>query len=153
MGRSIEFAIRSTSPHLPQGTDLRHERLRNSSIPLQPQYALLDPLTAIRSANDRPPRESKPTVRVQDHPEFPTPSPECEGFHDDLAVWAVGALDGDEVHRLLEHLDACPHCTALREDYSKAARALESLILTRRFSPDFTNRIMALIRTAKGPVT
>jgi hypothetical protein len=149
MGRSIEFAIRKTSSHLPQGTDLCHERLRNSSIPLQPQYALLDPLTAARSANDRSPRESKPMVRMRDHPEFPTPSPECTGFQDDLAVWAVGALDGDEVHRLHGHLDACPHCSALREDYLKVARALETLVLTGMTSPDFTNRVMALIRTAK----
>jgi hypothetical protein len=146
MGRSIEIAVRRTTSHIPPGTDLRHERLRNCSIPLQPQYALLDPLTASRSTNDPTPRESNPMVRIEDHPEVPTPSPECEGYHDDLAVLAVGALDRDEVHRLLDHLNACPHCTALREDYSKAARALRTLILTRRTSPDFTNRIMALIR-------
>jgi hypothetical protein len=87
---------------------------------------------------------------MPDHPEFPTPSPDCTEFHDDLAVLALGALDGDEVHRLLDHLAACPHCTALREDYSKAARALEALILPRMSSPDFTNRIMALIRTPNG---
>jgi len=151
MGRSIESAIRKASSHLPQGTDLRHGRLQNSLIPLQPQYALLDPLIGSRSANDRPPRESKPTFSSQDHPEFPTPSPECSGFQDDLAVWAVGALDGDEVRRLVDHLDACPHCTVLREDYDKVARALEVLLLTEMMSPDFTHRIMDLMRTAKDP--
>ena len=151
MGRRIEIAIWRTSSYLPQGTDLRHERLRNSPIPLQSQHALLDPLTAARSTHDPPLRENKPMVRMQDHPEFPTPSPECEGFQDDLAVLAVGALDGDEVHRLLDHLDACPNCAALLEDYSKAARALETLSLTRRSSPDLTNRVLALIRTPKNP--
>jgi hypothetical protein len=52
---------------------------------------------------------------------------------------------------LVDHLDACPHCTALREDYDKVARALEELVLTEMTSPDFTNRIMALMRTAKDP--
>jgi hypothetical protein len=151
MGRSIDPVIRKASSHLPQGTDLRHGSLPNSPIPLQPQYALLDPLIGSRSANDRLPRENKPTVSREDHPEFPTPSPECSGFQDDLAVWAVGALDRDEVRRLVDHLDACPHCTALREDYDKVARALEELVLTEMMSPDFTNRIMALMRTAKDP--
>jgi hypothetical protein len=150
MDRRIELAIRTTSSYLPQGAGLRHERLRNSPIPLQSRHALLDPLTAA-STNDPPFRESKAMVKMQDHPEFPMPSPECEGFQDDLAVLAVGALDGDEVHRLLDHLDACPHCSALLEDYSKAARALETLFLTRRSSPDLTNRVLALIRTPKNP--
>jgi hypothetical protein len=63
----------------------------------------------------------------------------------------VGTLDEGELRRLVDHLDACPHCTALREDYSKVARALQELVLTGMTSPDFTNRIMALIRTAKNP--
>jgi hypothetical protein len=151
MGRGIEVAVWRTATHLPPGTDLRHEWLQNSTVPVQPQCALLDPLTVTRDANDVPPRGSKPSITMEDHPEFPTPSPECEGLHDDLAALALGALDEDEMHRLLDHLDGCPHCTALREDYSDVARALETLIPPRMCSPGFTNRIMALIRSPKGP--
>jgi hypothetical protein len=60
-------------------------------------------------------------------PAIPTSPPECEQFRGDVAVFVIGALEGDERCRLLRHLDSCPHCDSLREELSEIARALEGL--------------------------
>jgi hypothetical protein len=56
-----------------------------------------------------------------------TSPPECERFRGDIAVFVIGALDGVERARLLNHLDGCPQCDALRDELSETARALEAL--------------------------
>lgn len=54
-------------------------------------------------------------------------SPGCERFRGDIAVFVIGALDGVERGRLLNHLDGCPQCDVLRDELSETARALEAL--------------------------
>lgn len=63
----------------------------------------------------------------------PDPLPdECDRFHGDIAVLAVGALGRDEERRLLDHLDGCPRCAVLRWKLSEAVKALETIETIRR---------------------
>ena len=64
---------------------------------------------------------------TDDHSAIPTSPPGCERFRGDIAVLAIGALDDVERGRLLSHLDACPRCDALRDEFLETARALEML--------------------------
>ena len=83
-----------------------------------------------------------------DHSESQTSPPECDRFHDDIAVSAVGALDGVEFRRLLRHLDECPHCEAVREEYAATARALETLMSVGTEWWDLSHRVMDSIRSS-----
>jgi hypothetical protein len=68
-----------------------------------------------------------------EHPEFPTRPPRCDGFQDDIAVLAIGALDGSEQSELLSHLDSCAYCAALYQQLSEVVRTLKALIPRNRF--------------------
>jgi hypothetical protein len=81
-----------------------------------------------------------------DHFEFRISPPECERFDDDIAVLAIGALDGVEKCRLLRHLDACARCEALREDYAVTAEALQALIPVGTEPRGLLHRIMDAVR-------
>ena len=74
------------------------------------------------------------------------PTGECEGFHDDLAVLAIGALTGHDRARILSHLEGCPSCAAELEELSAAADALATLIPEAVPSEGFSDRTMAVIR-------
>jgi hypothetical protein len=85
-------------------------------------------------------------IVLSDRSEFPTRSPGCDGFQDDIAVLATGTLDGCERSELLCHLDFCVTCAALYQEFSEVVRALEALIPLATGSSDLTDRIMASIR-------
>ncbi len=65
---------------------------------------------------------------LSDHSKYPTRSPGCEGFQDDIALLAIGTLDGYERSELLLHLDFCVHCASLYLELSEVVRALGALI-------------------------
>jgi anti-sigma factor RsiW len=89
-------------------------------------------------------------IALSDHSEFPTRSPGCEGFQDDIAVLATGTLDGCERSEVLCHLDFCLHCAALYQEFSEVVRALEALIPLATGSSDLTDRILASRRPSIG---
>lgn len=148
MDRRIEGDIWRASLHLRQGTDLCHQGVRHTPVQVQPGHALLHPLRAFRSTN-RSVNRTMLALRI-DHSEFETSHPDCERLQDDIAVLAVGALDGVERCRLLRHLDGCPRCEAFREDYAETAMALEALIPVATESSERLHRIMNSIRSNRS---
>jgi hypothetical protein len=141
VGRRIKVGLWRSSTRLLQGTDLCHQRMRYASLPVQRNEALFDPLTEGQTSS------------LGHHSELAMLSPECGQLKDDIAVSAVGGLDEAEWGRLLRHLGACSHCDALRAEYTKAVRALETLIPLGGDLPRLSHRIMASIRRANelGP--
>jgi len=82
--------------------------MRHSSVQVQPDDALFNPLMAAKERQRTPDRRSKSMLPLPIRSE-PEPLPqECDRFHADIAVLAVGSLGGDEERRLLDHLDGCP---------------------------------------------
>jgi hypothetical protein len=135
--------------HLREGTDLCHRGVCYSPVQVQSDHALLDPLRTVRSAHRSPsPRGNSVALRI-DHSKVQMSDPECERFCDDIAVLAVGALDGVEKCRLLRHLDGCLRCEALREDYVETAMALEVVIPVATEPCGLLDRIMDSIRSSR----
>jgi hypothetical protein len=85
-------------------------------------------------------------VQLIDDSHVPGLPPECERVQDDLAVLAVGALDGLEGCRLLRHVAGCPRCEASLEEYALTARALETVVSIGIESSGLSRRIMDSIR-------
>jgi hypothetical protein len=126
VGTWIEADIWRASLHLRERTDLCHRGVRHPLVQIQPEYALLYPL---RAANQRRLAKSKENWMVlpTDQSEFQKALPTCERFYGDIAVLAVGALEGLEKCRLLRHIDGCRRCTALREEFAEIVSALDVL--------------------------
>jgi hypothetical protein len=125
VGERIEAGIGRASSHLRERADLYLRGLRDSTVQVQPDRALLDPLIVVGSA--RGSRKPGRTMVADGDSAIHTSSPGCERFRGDIAVFVIGALDGVERGRLISHLDACPQCDALRDELSETARALEVL--------------------------
>ena len=127
MGKRIEVGLWRTASYVRKGADLYHQRMRNLSLEVQPDDALRNPPWADGSMSTSPLPGGKCMGTLSDHSEFPTRSPGCKDFQDDIAVLAIGALGGCERSELLCHLGFCVNCAALHEELSKVARALEVL--------------------------
>jgi hypothetical protein len=153
VGRSIKAGLRGTSAHVLPGEDLCHQRLRNTSLPIQPDQALFDPLSDGLKVGSGQWLGTEGTMvkglgivarglSAADPSDRAVVSPECGDFHDDIALAAVGVLDEVEWGRLRCHLDVCSDCGALRAKYAEAARALEVLIPLGRHPSGLSHRIM-----------
>lgn len=147
MGERIEGAMWRTSLHLREGTDLRHQGVRHPPVQVQPDHALFNPLRAFGSTG-RSVNSGTLPLRI-DRSELETSHPACDRLHDDIAVLAVGAIDGVERSRLLRHLDGCPRCEAFREDYGEVAMTLDALIPVATESPQRNHRTMDSFRSGQ----
>jgi anti-sigma-K factor RskA len=77
-------------------------------------------------------------------------------WEDEAAAYALGALDGDELHRFEEHLAICGQC---REQLAMMHRTLEALpaeAAARAAPPELKERVMDAVRAeaaeSKAPV-
>ena len=83
-----------------------------------------------------------------DHSESQTSPPECDRFHDDIAVSAVGALDGVEFRGLPATSTNARVARAVRENYAATARALETLLSVGTEWWGLSHRVMDSIRSS-----
>ena len=146
MGKCIAADIWRTSLHLRDRADLCQRGVQDSSVQVQPDHSLLDPLRVASSAHGSPSLNRSCPIPLINHSRFQMPPTGCERFHDDIAVFAVGALGGAEKGRLLRHLDGCTRCEALRKEYSETAETLEALISVGSESCQLVPRIIKSIR-------
>jgi hypothetical protein len=113
--------------HIREGTDLCHRRMRDSSFQVQPDDALFNPLKAVEEVQKTPSQRRTAVVNPPGSQESELLPAECDRFQADIAVWAIGALGGDEERRLLGHVDGCAHCAAQRKELSEVVKALETI--------------------------
>ena len=79
-----------------------------------------------------------------------TPAPECERFHDDIAVMAIGALERDEQRRLLIHLDGLPAVWDSPAGVHRGGGGAGVAPIGRNEPSGLSPRIMDSIRSSEG---
>jgi hypothetical protein len=146
MGERVEAGSWRTASYVRKRAGLCRQWLRNASLQLQPDEAMLNPSGADRSMSSAPPPGVASMNMLSDHSEMSTRSPTCERHRDDIAMLAIGALSGCERSELLCHLEHCDYCAALCQELSEVVRALEALTPVAVRTSHFTYRILASCR-------
>ena len=81
---------------------------------------------------------------------------DCDQIRDLLASYAVGALDADERPAVAQHLDACPACRRLAEEWAAIAHTLPLALGTaspQQVPPVVKQRLLASLPPAALPPT
>lgn len=75
----------------------------------------------------------------------------CDGFRDDLAAYALGALDGDDAVALERHLATCDSCTARLRWLSPAIDVLPAAVEQLTPPPSLRQNLMEQVRAEAAP--
>lgn len=67
----------------------------------------------------------------------------CEAVREQLDAWALGALDGDDAHRVEQHVATCDECRALADGVRDTAAALALAVPLRSASSSLKAKVMA----------
>ncbi len=75
----------------------------------------------------------------------------CDELRDDLAAYALGALDREDAARLERHLEACEACTARLRWLSPAIDLLPATVPQRTPPPSLRENLLATVRAEAAP--
>ena len=78
-------------------------------------------------------------------------SADCDARRDDLAVYALGALAGDERTELEAHLDGCERCRARLKWLVPAVDVIPATVEQRSPPPRLRENLMATVRAEAAP--
>src|SRR5438067_1001287 len=70
-------------------------------------------------------------------------------FHEQLAAYIAGGLEGEELSRFESHADQCAACAAELTTFTDADHHLSNLFSSTRPTPGFEDRLIQILRQSR----